>query len=118
MPLQRLYTGPAGYTMNDYQEDAYRSAAHDLPSDILLAVLALGVSGEAGEVAEHIKKYLGHGHHLDREVVKAELGDVLWYIANMARYMGLTLGEVAAFNTEKLKARYPDGFSTERSLNR
>lgn len=117
MPLQRLYTGPAGYTMNDYQEDALRTAAEN-PDREEIAGLTLGLAGESGEVADHVKKWLIQGHHLDPVKIKDELGDVLWYIAVLARALSIPLGDIAAYNTEKLKARYPEGFSTERSLNR
>lgn len=84
----------------------------------LLPVFGLGVAGEAGEVADLIKKHVGHGHPLDVSKLKYELGDVLWYVAALADICGLTLDDVAAANIEKLRARYPDGFSSERSIHR
>lgn len=79
---------------------------------------ALGLVGEAGEVAELVKKHLFHGHALDRQALMAELGDVLWYVARLAAALGISLGDVAALNIDKLQRRYPDGFSPERSRNR
>jgi NTP pyrophosphatase (non-canonical NTP hydrolase) len=80
---------------------------------------ALGLTGEAGEVAEHIKKYVFHGHPLDTEFVVKELGDVLWYLAFLADTCGVPLEAVMAQNIAKLEARYPEGhFSVERSQHR
>lgn len=69
-------------------------------------------------MADIIKKHIGHGHPLDTEKVHKELGDVLWYVAVLARRIGSTLEDVAASNVEKLRKRYPEGFSSERSINR
>jgi NTP pyrophosphatase (non-canonical NTP hydrolase) len=78
-------------------------------------VWALGLTGEAGEVADLLKKGFGHGHGVDREKLQKELGDVLWYLAVLADSFGLTLSEVARANVAKLRARYPTGFSIEAS---
>lgn len=66
--------------------------------------LALGLCGESGEVAEHLKKRIRDGH-LDLAAVKKELGDVLWYVAVLANELGLTLGDVANTNVLKLAKR-------------
>ncbi|MBT4003241.1 MAG: nucleotide pyrophosphohydrolase, partial [Chloroflexi bacterium] len=59
-----------------------------------------------------------HGHDIKNEEIAEELGDVLWYLAEAATSCGLDLSEIAQNNVEKLKSRYPDGFSQERSINR
>jgi len=108
-------------TLNAYQEKALRTARvneDDKTNPLDLARDALGVAGEAGEVADLIKKVIGHGHELDVGKVKKELGDVLWYVAVLAHRFGFTLEDVAAANVEKLRKRYPEGFSEERSRNR
>jgi NTP pyrophosphatase (non-canonical NTP hydrolase) len=106
--------------LDEYQQAAGRTApkpdARD--GDKPLAVMALGIAGEAGEVAEIVKKYIGHGHPMDREKLCKELGDVLWYLSAVATLMGFTLSEVATANVEKLKKRYPEGFSHEASQTR
>lgn len=79
---------------------------------------ALGLCGEAGEVADLIKKELYHGHPADVAKIKSELGDVLWYVAALCRCYGLTLTDVAEQNIAKLEARYPAGFSTAASIAR
>lgn len=83
-----------------------------------LAGLSLGLTGEAGEVADYVKKVVAHGHALDADKLAKELGDVLWYTAVMADAIGRSLEDIAAQNIVKLKARYPEGFSHERSLAR
>jgi NTP pyrophosphatase (non-canonical NTP hydrolase) len=101
--------------LNEYQELASRTAnEHDKE----LANYGLGITGEAGEVADIIKKHMFHGHDLDKQELLKELGDVLWYVSNIARISGLPFELVAQTNINKLKRRYPEGFSTERSVNR
>lgn len=108
---------PQGLTMAQYQMAALRTAHNDQSSQEL-AIRALGLAGESGEVVELVKKYLGHGHDFDRAKLGKELGDVLWYVATLADACGLDLEDIARQNIEKLKQRYPDGFSSEASRNR
>jgi NTP pyrophosphatase (non-canonical NTP hydrolase) len=79
--------------------------------------LALGLTGEAGEVAEIIKKNERHGKSINREHLREELGDVLWYLTVLAEMNGLTLAEIAVENINKLKARYPQGFVKRGNQN-
>jgi NTP pyrophosphatase (non-canonical NTP hydrolase) len=104
--------------LDEYQELALRTAGHREDSQKQLTYTALGLTGESGEVAEIVKKAFYHGHPLDKEALHNELGDVLWYLAVMADGLGFSLDEIASANVAKLRARYPDGFSEERSLNR
>lgn len=108
---------------NEYQQLAERTANMDHTNgmtirDYRLTNFGLGISGEAGEVTDHIKKIVFHGHKLDKDNIKKELGDVLWYVATLATTVGLDLEEIAVANIEKLMKRYPDGFSQEKSVNR
>lgn len=105
-------------TFDDYQRLAARTLGPGQTPDQRLANAALGLTGEAGEVAEHVKKHLFHGAPLDRDAVAKELGDCLWYLAALAGAVGVSLGDVAATNIDKLRRRYPDGFSHEASRNR
>ena len=82
------------------------------------AIAAMGLAGESGELIDHLKKWAGHGHELDRTYLLMELGDILWYVAEIATIVGIDLGEVARVNERKLSMRYPKGFSVERSVNR
>jgi NTP pyrophosphatase (non-canonical NTP hydrolase) len=108
---------------DEYQELALRTASPQSTEseETMLDAAALGLSGESGEIADHVKKILYHGHPLDdaiREKIAKEIGDILWYCAIGARGIGLGLSEIARMNVEKLRKRYPEGFSTEKSLNR
>lgn len=79
---------------------------------------ALGITGEAGEVADLIKKHIFHGHDLDTDALVKEIGDVCWYVALLCTAIGVDLESVMEKNIEKLKTRYPEGFSSEASINR
>ena len=75
---------------------------------------AMGLAGEAGEVCDMLKKHMLHGKPLDREELKKELGDVLWYLVHACNTFGIPLGEVMEGNVEKLVDRYPAQYgSTE-----
>jgi NTP pyrophosphatase (non-canonical NTP hydrolase) len=65
---------------------------------------ALGLAGEAGEVAEKVKKWIRDGN-LDRDAIAKELGDVMWYIAAMATDLDLDLDRIADMNIQKLADR-------------
>lgn len=78
----------------------------------------LGLAGESGEFLDMIKKWIFHGKPLDEEHAKKEAGDVCWYIAMICHSFGWNLDEIMRMNVDKLKARYPEGFSTELSNHR
>lgn len=106
--------------MNEYQKKALRTARkeNEPPMKWRLADWSLGLTGETGEAVDVIKKLIFHGH-FNKEKLKEELGDALWYIAVLAAECELTLEEIARFNVDvKLKERYPEGFDPERSRNR
>ena len=106
-------------TINEYQAAALRTAQTDkLTARELLLNSALGLCGESGEVADLLKKYHFQGHNLDIDHVAKELGDIAWYLAVGAYTIGYDLETILQMNVDKLKARYPDGFSTDRSLHR
>lgn len=105
--------------LNEYQNEVRRTMGTLIPAAPReLAILALGVAGEAGEVADLIKKHVGHGHPLDKEKLILELGDVLWYVAALAESLNARMDDVASANAAKLRKRYPDGFDQERSKQR
>ena len=106
-------------TINEYQTAALRTAQTDkLTARELLLNSALGLCGESGEVADLLKKYHFQGHNLDLDHVAKELGDIAWYLAVGAYSIGYDLEKILQMNVGKLKARYPNGFSTDRSLHR
>ena len=78
----------------------------------------LGLSGEVGEFNDMIKKWVFHEKGLDKDHLKKELGDVMWYVAMICHAMGFDLDDVMQTNIDKLKARYPGGFDTYRANHR
>ena len=106
-------------TINEYQAAALRTAQTDkLSKSALLLNSALGLCGESGEVADIVKKFRFQGHDLDFDHIAKELGDIAWYPAVGAYAIGYDLETILQMNVDKLKARYPDGFSVDRSLHR
>ena len=103
-------------TMNEYQVLAQRTSNTEGTLKILNGVL--GLTGEAGECSDIVKKHLFQGHEPDHDHLKEEIGDCLWYIAEVATGLGLSLDEVAKNNIHKLRQRYPNGFEASRSVNR
>lgn len=102
---------------NQYQRLSSRTA-NGKPGQDLLANFALGISAESGEVADLIKKYRFHGHPLKHEELVKELGDVLWYLSQIANLAAIDFEEIAESNIAKLMERYPDGFNSEDSIKR
>lgn len=102
----------------EYQELAMRTRNTKLTEKEHLTNGALGLNGEAGEVADVVKKHMMQGHMLDAEHIIKELGDCLWYIAETATTLGVSMEEIAEKNIEKLKKRYPEGFDTANSQHR
>lgn len=102
--------------LNHYQERAYVLAVYPHKESPLFqdhVYLMLGLSGEAGEVAEKCKKVIrdqGGVLNLDSaEAIAYELGDVLWYLSVLATKCGFTLGEIAEMNLTKLESRKERG---------
>ena len=96
---------------NAYQKKAHSTALY--PQEIGLAYVALGLAGEAGEIANKTKKvYRDHNGELTREKrteLAKELGDVLWYVAGVATELGFSLEDIASLNLKKLSARKEAG---------
>ncbi len=88
-------------TFDDYQKFARSTAIYT--DECKITYPTLGLCGEAGEVAEKVKKNIRDGKSLDG--VGLELGDVLWYISALADDLGVTLEEVAQANVDKLRSR-------------
>lgn len=110
-------------SINEYVGLANRTLAPSVRADFKDTALnaVTGLASETGEIAEIFKKHFFHGHPLDEatiEHLKKEAGDLMWYFALLCYVMNWEASSVLALNIEKLKARYPQGFSTERSINR
>ena len=93
----------------------YHDTDWDIP-ELLNGIL--GLTGEAGEFADMVKKWIFHEKTLDESHLQKELGDVMWYVALICHAMGWDLDIIMAKNVAKLKARYPKGFDTDLSANR
>lgn len=105
-------------TGNEYQRLAMRTCG--IPADRkkdMLDHAVLGMNSEAGEVAGILQKVY-QGHHFDRGHVMKELGDLVWFVSEACQALDVTLDEVMERNIDKLKARFPEGFTAERSLHR
>lgn len=93
--------------LDEYQNFAWETAFY--PTDMRIIYPALGLSGETGEVADKVKKvYRDNNGEFDNERRKGiakELGDVMWYVANIATDLGYRLSEIAQMNVEKLNKR-------------
>lgn len=105
-------------TINEYQKLAMTTLNPALsPKDVLINGV-MGLCGESGEAIDLVKKHLAQGHELDKEKLAKELGDIAWYLAETASAIGYSLEDILQMNIDKLRARYPDGFAVERSVNR
>jgi NTP pyrophosphatase (non-canonical NTP hydrolase) len=92
--------------LNAYQKAAAKTAIYKAEHSILYP--ALGLAGEAGEVANKVKKMLRDGN-FDRQAISAEIGDVLWYIAALSRDLNINMHDLAMNNLEKLYGRKARG---------
>ena len=98
--------------LNEYQAEALSTAIY--PNDNKVEYLALALCGEAGEVADKVKKII-RDHNGDfsdkdtRDRIAYELGDVLWYAANPANAIGYTLSDIAEINLQKINSRAQRG---------
>ena len=113
--------------MKDYVEKALRTESYDfevmkerLQNEVTIRLLhsAMGISTEAGELLDMLKKHIFYGKPIDFPNAKEEIGDALWYSAIAIDVLKTTLDEVMSVNIEKLKARYPEKFTSENALNR
>jgi NTP pyrophosphatase (non-canonical NTP hydrolase) len=110
-------------SITEYAKLANITLADRVRANTMLTELnaATGIASEAGEINEITKKRYFHDHPNTGETIKhmeKELGDLIWYWALMCFSYNLEPAQVLQTNIDKLKARYPEGFSTERSMNR
>lgn len=97
--------------LNDYQKSALATAIY--PNDGTVSYLALAISGEAGELADKVKKVLrdkdGVFSDADKKALALELGDVMWYVANLSEVIGYQLSDIAQMNIDKIAGRVKRG---------
>jgi NTP pyrophosphatase (non-canonical NTP hydrolase) len=101
-------TGAAGMNFQTYQEAASRTDRNPSADGKGLMIPLLGLAGEAGELVSEYKKFLrdGDAHTLFKDRFAEELGDILWYLANLATKLGLRLDQVAQQNLAKCQDRW------------
>ena len=104
--------------INEYQKLAMTTRNPELSGRELLINSMMGLCGESGEAIDIVKKHLFHGHELDREKLIKELGDIAWYLAETAWALDIPWEQILQGNIDKLKKRFPEGFSTQRSIMR
>jgi len=127
--------------LNEYQEKAARTINPQYHNDVALLqklgirvvdpnkfnrefskiIMLMGLAGEVGELMEDFKHHYGHGmekYPLDDSNVTKEQGDIMWYNAGLAKMRGVTLDEVGEENIQKLMRRYPNGYSSQASVER
>ena len=105
-------------TVNGYQKQAMTTLNPALSRKDMLINGVMGLCGESGEAIDLVKKHLYHGHELERDALVKELGDIAWYLAETAHALDMSLEDILRANLEKLKKRYPDGFASEKSIDR
>lgn len=105
-------------TINEYQSLALRTLNPSLNQRDVLINGVMGLCGEAGEAIDLVKKHLHQGHPLDKARLVKELGDIAWYLAETAHALDVDLETVLQGNIDKLRARYPEGFDTQKSIER
>ena len=99
--------------VDDYQQEAMSLLNPALNLQDVLENALMGLCGESGEAIDLLKKHRFQGHPLEKE-----LGDVAWYLAEAAQGLNVPLSEILQGNLNKLHGRYPNGFSSERSMHR
>lgn len=103
--------------MNEYQKLAARTMNDSLNHNESRMHALHGIASEVGEVHSLFQKTY-QGHPIDDEHLRKEIGDVLWFVAELCTVLGFNMGDIAQMNIDKLKARFPDGFDADKSLNR
>lgn len=104
--------------VHDYQQQAMTTLNPAISKKDLLVNAVMGLCGESGECVDLVKKHLFQGHELEKQKLVKELGDVAWYLAEAATALDVPLEDILQGNLDKLRKRYPEGFSAEKSLQR
>ena len=105
-------------TVNEYQKLAMTTLNPALNKKDVLINGVMGLCGESGEAIDIVKKWLAQGHELDKEKLAKELGDIAWYLAETAYALDIPLESILQGNIDKLRKRFPEGFDTQRSVER
>ena len=95
--------------LKEYQKLCKKTAKKFNSKEKEILTWGLGIAGEAGDVAGCIKKTFSHGDN-QKDGIKENLGDTMWYVAMICNFFGWNLGDVMKENIKKLKKRHPKGF--------
>ena len=109
---------PAKNDLDVFQEEALSTMRSDLPYELVCSNMCMGLAGETGETIDIFKKHIYQGKELDINDVIEEIGDILWYVANLCNVNKITMRECIESNIEKLRKRYPNGFTVKDALER
>ena len=104
-------------TLNEYQELAARTINPHLRKEEMLRHSLFEMCAELGEI-QSIYQKVYQGHQITVDDVKKEVGDLMWGIAEFCTVNGFQMDDIAQMNIDKLRKRYPEGFTEERSLHR
>lgn len=106
--------GKFNFCLKDYQRFCLKTAKKFKNKDIEILTWGLGIAGEAGDVASCIKKTVSHKND-QKSGIRENIGDTLWYSAMICNFYGWELQEILEENLEKLKDRYPRGFTLKNA---
>lgn len=104
--------------IREFQRVSTRTLNKELSKEQQVSNMIFGANGELGEVTDILKKHLYQGHRIDKQHLSEEIGDVMFYLVNLATLFNLEFEDILEGNINKLKARYPEGFDRERSIKR
>lgn len=104
--------------IREFQRVSTRTLNKELSKEQQVSNMIFGANGELGEVTDILKKHLYQGHRIDKQHLAEEIGDTLFYIVNLCTIYNLDVEDILQANVDKLKKRFPNGFESNRSINR
>lgn len=104
--------------IREFQRVSTRTLNKELSKEKQVSNMIFGANGELGEVTDILKKHLYQGHRINKQHLAEEIGDTLFYIVNLCTIYGLDVEDILQGNVDKLKKRFPNGFESNRSINR
>ncbi|RLI65901.1 MAG: hypothetical protein DRO67_01990 [Candidatus Asgardarchaeum californiense] len=107
--------------LEEYEKESSRTMAPTMYDGAFITETLhgiIGISTEAGELLDAVKKGLFYGHAPDMDNIREEIGDIMWYIMAVVRAEGWSLEEIMQENIDKLRIRYPEQFTKELSKDR
>lgn len=102
----------------EYQEKAARTLAQ-LENPLMNELhMVMGLATESAEIVDVYKKHIAYGKELDDVNLQEEIGDIMWYIANLISMKNWNMSRILSTNIDKLSARYPEKFTEENAITR